>query len=35
MVYQEDQIGKVIVNYFQDLFTAVEGNREEIVMYAL
>lgn len=35
MVYQEDQIGKVIVNYFQELFKAIEGDREETVMYAL
>ncbi|XP_013616941.1 PREDICTED: uncharacterized protein LOC106323347 [Brassica oleracea var. oleracea] len=35
MVYQEDQIGRVIVNYFHDLFRAIEGNREETVAYAL
>lgn len=27
MVFQEDQIGKVIVSYFHDLFKAIEGNR--------
>lgn len=35
MVYQEDHIGKVIVNYFQELLKAIEGDREAIVMYAL
>ena len=35
MVYQEDQIGKVIVTYFQKLFEAIEGNSEETVMLAL
>ncbi|XP_022568759.2 uncharacterized protein LOC111211768 [Brassica napus] len=34
-VYQEDQIGRVIVDYFQQLFTSMGGDREETVNYAL
>lgn len=34
-MYQEDQISKVIVNYFQNLFSSVEGERKETINYAL
>lgn len=34
-VYQEDQISSVIVQYFQSLFTAMEGQIEETVNLAL
>ena len=34
-MYQEEHIGKVIVNYFQNLFSSMEGDREETVNYAL
>lgn len=34
-MYQEELIGKVIVNYFQNLFSSMEGDREETVSYAL
>ena len=34
-VYQEDQIAKVIVKYFQKLFSSIVGRREETVNYAL
>lgn len=34
-IYQEDQIGKVIVKYFQKLFSSVDGQREETVQQAL
>lgn len=34
-VFKEEQIGQVVVSYFQKLFESVEGNREETVNYAL
>jgi len=34
-VYQEDQIAKVIVSYFQSLFTTLAGQSEETVNFAL
>lgn len=35
MVYKEEDIAKVIVNYFQNLFTATEGDRVDTVHFAL
>ena len=34
-VYKEDQIARVIVQYFNNLFTSSEGEREEVVNMAL
>lgn len=34
-VYREEEIAKVVVKYFQDLYTFVEGNREATVSHAL
>lgn len=34
-VYKEDQIAKVIVQYFEELFTSTPGEREEIINLAL
>lgn len=35
MVFEKDQISKVIVEYFQRLFSSVDGVRAETVNYAL
>ncbi|WZZ75662.1 hypothetical protein YC2023_087032 [Brassica napus] len=35
MVFKEGQISKVVVQYFQNLFTSIDGDRENIVEMAL
>lgn len=35
IVFQEDQIAGVIVNYFQELFSSMDGNSEDTVNYAM